>query len=114
MRDMSASMKFIAALVSIFLFWAMLSADSAYAGGGSQLQKEEKNVSTIKNKNLEGTVEVSFKINTDGEVDILNIQSTNPELIDYVVRKLKQIQLEDKNEIVGKTIHYRFVFKKQV
>ena len=76
-------------------------------------QKEEKNVSTINSQKLEGTVEVSFKINETGKVDILNIQSTNPELIDYVVRKLKQIDLNERQDIIGKTIHYRFVFKKQ-
>ena len=67
----------------------------------------------FQNENMEGTVEVSFKIDTQGEVNILNIKSSNPELVDYVVKKLKKIKLEQSDESVGQTIKYRFVFKKQ-
>lgn len=67
----------------------------------------------FQDQNMEGTVEVSFKINTEGQVNILNIKSSNPDLIDYVVKKLKKIKLEKSDDSVGQTIKYRFVFKKQ-
>ena len=63
---------------------------------------------------MHGTVEVSFTINEEGTVKVLNIQSTNPDLVDYVLQKLKKIKLSEDDESVGKTIKYRFVFKKQV
>jgi len=62
---------------------------------------------------MHGTVEVSFMINEEGTVKVLNIQSTNPDLVDYVLKKLKKIKLAEDDESVGKTIKYRFVFKKQ-
>jgi hypothetical protein len=63
--------------------------------------------------NLDGVVEVSFKIDNVGKVQILNINSTSPQLADYVIKKLGKIQLEQGNSQVGKVIRYRFVFKKQ-
>jgi len=63
--------------------------------------------------NLDGVVEVSFKIDNLGKVQILNINSTSPQLSDYVIKKLGKIQLEEGNTQVGKVIKYRFVFKKQ-
>jgi len=62
---------------------------------------------------LEGTVEVAFKIDTQGRVNILNINASNPMLIDYVVKKLSKIQLDQGSSQSGKVIKYRFVFKKQ-
>jgi hypothetical protein len=64
-------------------------------------------------KNLDGVVEVSFKIDGSGKVQILNIVSTSPQLSDYVIKKLDKIQLDQNNTQIGKVIKYRFVFKKQ-
>jgi len=64
-------------------------------------------------EDMEGTVEVSFRINNEGKVNILNIKSSNPDLVDYVVKKLKKIQLDQTDQNIGQTIKYRFVFKKQ-
>jgi hypothetical protein len=64
-------------------------------------------------KNLDGVVEVSFKIDGSGKVQILNIVSTSPQLSDYVIKKLDKIQLDQNNTEIGKVIKYRFVFKKQ-
>lgn len=63
--------------------------------------------------NLDGIVEVSFKIDNEGKVQILNINSTSPQLADYVIKKLGKVQLEQGSSQIGKVIKYRFVFKKQ-
>lgn len=63
--------------------------------------------------NLDGVVEVSFKIDNLGKVQILNINSTSPQLSDYVIKKLGKIQLDEGTSQLGKVIKYRFVFKKQ-
>jgi outer membrane biosynthesis protein TonB len=95
---------------------------SAFAAGptGSTVNEEIKKYidkhmvyPVFQNQNMEGTVEVSFRINNDGKLNILNIKSSNPDLIDYVVKKLKKIQLDKADENTGQTIKYRFVFKKQ-
>ncbi|MBX7051037.1 MAG: hypothetical protein K1X54_03280 [Flavobacteriales bacterium] len=73
----------------------------------------EKNDAEEQEPNLDGVVEVSFKIDQMGKVQILNINSTSPQLSEYVIKKLSKIQLEEGNSQVGKVIKYRFVFKKQ-
>ena len=65
-------------------------------------------------KHLEGTVEVSFKIDMNGKLDIVSINATDPKLGEYVINKLKKIKLEKGDPQIGQVIKYRFVFKKQV
>ncbi len=67
----------------------------------------------VKETHAAGTVEVSFRIDEKGEVEIVNINSNNPELIDYVIKKLQKIKLDPSYKGIGKTIKYRFQFKKQ-
>jgi hypothetical protein len=62
---------------------------------------------------LKGTAEVSFRIDPSGKVEILSIQATNQQLIDYVIKKLNKIQLDKGDPQIGQIIKYRFVFKKQ-
>lgn len=62
---------------------------------------------------FQGTVEVSFKIEKDGTINIVNINANNPELIEYVIAKLGKIQLDPAYRDIGKTIKYRFKFKKE-
>lgn len=66
-----------------------------------------------KEPNLDGVVEVSFKIDAAGKVQIVNLNSTSPQLSDYVMKKLSRIQLDQGGGEAGKVIKYRFVFKKQ-
>lgn len=63
--------------------------------------------------NMDGVVEVSFKIDGEGKAEILQINASSPKLADYVIQKLAKIQLEQTNDQTGKVIKYRFVFKKQ-
>lgn len=73
----------------------------------------EKKPAADQGPNLDGVVEVSFKIDDLGKVQILNINSTSPQLSDYVIKKLGKIQLDEGTTKLGKVIKYRFVFKKQ-
>ena len=63
--------------------------------------------------NMDGLVEVSFKIDAAGKIQIVHINSTSPQLTEYVVKKLSRIKLDDNTGSNGKVITYRFVFKKQ-
>ena len=62
---------------------------------------------------MDGVVEVSFKIDNEGKVQIINMNSTSPQLAEYVIKKLNKIQLQQGDSQVGKIIRYKFVFKKQ-
>ena len=69
----------------IYLFLATASLGSPF------LLHAQKEPQVVKSKELEGTVEVSFKIDGAGKVEILNINATSPQLADYVIKKLKKI-----------------------
>jgi plastocyanin domain-containing protein len=76
-------------------------------------QKENTKEEEQDEPNMDGVVEVSFKIDNEGKVQILNMNSTSPQLAEYVIKKLNKIQLQQGDSQVGKIIRYRFVFKKQ-
>lgn len=62
---------------------------------------------------LRGKVEVSFRIDDEGEVEIININSDNPELINYVVKRLKKIKLDPEVYHTGQVIKYKFDFNQE-
>lgn len=110
------------------LFLMLIAAQPSYASMGSGDDRETSTMVSASLKRMidkhmvfpvfqpeemHGTVEISFKIDDEGKVKILNVQSSNPDLVDYVVKKLKKIQLDKQDENIGKTVKYRFVFKKQ-
>ncbi len=104
--------------ISMILTLLFGATDLAYSGQPDKPQKEKESKETAKSNdqpepNLDGVVEVSFKIDQVGKVQILNINSTSPQLSEYVIMKLGKIQLEKGNSQIGKVIKYRFVFKKQ-
>jgi hypothetical protein len=80
----------------------------------SLFAQSAKSVQEESIKHLEGTVEVSFKIDMNGKLDIVSINATDPKLGEYVINKLKKIKLEKGDPQIGQVIKYRFVFKKQV
>jgi hypothetical protein len=63
--------------------------------------------------NLDGLVEVSFRVDNTGRIQIVHINSTSTQLTEYVVKKLTKIKLNTESGSEGKVITYRFVFKKQ-
>jgi len=63
--------------------------------------------------NTDGFVEVSLKIDRDGRIEVISIQSSNEQLADYVLKKLAQTKLSPGSSEPGKVVKYRFVFKKQ-
>jgi hypothetical protein len=79
----------------------------------TKAQKEQPQTNQVIKSELEGTVEVSFKIDNGGKVQILEMNATSQALADYVIKKLNKIQLEKSDYNSGQIIKYRFVFKKQ-
>jgi hypothetical protein len=64
----------------------------------------------IENK-LTGFVVAELKVNDDGSIVIESINSTQPELSDYVIGKLEQAKVEKPQELSGKSYYYRFDFE---
>ncbi|MEN9348895.1 MAG: hypothetical protein RLZZ77_2406 [Bacteroidota bacterium] len=93
----------------VFCIFMALSV-STMALNVSSDQRPPKEITT---KDLDGTVEVSFRIDGSGKVEIISINATSPQLADYVIKKLSKIQLQKGDPQIGQVIKYRFVFKKQ-
>ncbi len=99
----------------VFLTGNMLAAKEL-AKSYYHLGKQKENTSTKPTDpepNVNGVVEVSFKIDNTGKVQVVSMNATSPQLAEYVMQKLNKIQLQQVSAELGKIIHYRFVFKKQ-
>lgn len=93
----------------IFCILLALSASAAEA----KVREDQRPPKEVREKDLDGTVEVSFRIDGSGKVEIISINATSPQLADYVIKKLNKIQLQKGDPQIGQVIKYRFVFKKQ-
>jgi hypothetical protein len=60
---------------------------------------------------MTGEVYVSFVVDKEGRVEVLDCSSTNPLLKDYVMRKLARIDIGDNPEGMWKTTHMRISFR---
>jgi len=60
---------------------------------------------------LNAKVHVEFSVNSKGEIIIDEINSTNSEINDYVITKLKELKVEKGNEVIGKSYVYNFSFE---
>jgi outer membrane biosynthesis protein TonB len=60
---------------------------------------------------FDGTVDVSFVIDKEGKVEVLNITATNDALRSYVLRKLGKVDIGENPSGTWKTSHVRFVFR---
>jgi len=102
---------------SFKMLLAIMASTTNFFGFAYYSIQEPKTVQTpsdfSQQPNMEGVVEVSFRIDSQGKAEILQINATSPKLADYVIKKLAKIQLEKTNNQSGKVNKYRFVFKKQ-
>ncbi len=64
-------------------------------------------------KNMIGEVFVSFVIDQEGRVEVMECLSENESLKAYVLRKLSRIDIGDNPEGVWKTTHMHIVFKRE-
>ncbi len=81
----------------------------------------ERNLDRALNKHLSfpvlakadmtGEVFVSFVIDKEGKVEVLEISSTNQELKEHVMRKLARIDIGENPDGIWKTTHMRITFK---
>jgi len=58
-----------------------------------------------------GTVEVRFVVNTEGRLVVTEAISENQELCDYVLAKLRRVQVGPNPSGLWKTSHVRFTFR---
>jgi hypothetical protein len=61
-----------------------------------------------------GTVDVTFFVNPEGRLNIIEINSDNDRLRKYVFEKLEKIELTPRTDETPEFHRYRFNFKKEV
>jgi hypothetical protein len=64
-----------------------------------------------RNRHMTGEVSVSFVVNAEGRIEVIECTSDNTPLKEYVLRKLSQIDIGDNKAGIWKTTHMRFVFR---
>lgn len=60
---------------------------------------------------MTGEVFVSFVVNTEGKLVVIDCTSANKHLRDYVLRRLERVDIGDNPNGVWKTTRMRFVFR---
>jgi hypothetical protein len=100
-------------LFILVLATAGLSIGTPFGALAQRPSPQPQGKQTVVRSEMEGTVEVSFKIDGTGRVKILEMNATSQALADYVIKKLSKIQLSEEDYADGQVIKYRFVFKKQ-
>jgi hypothetical protein len=62
------------------------------------------------NANMNGEVTVTFVIDIQGKVEVIDARSTNVRLRSYVLNKLAKVDIGDNPNGTWKTTHMKFVF----
>ena len=62
-------------------------------------------------KDMTGEVFVSFVVNTEGKLVVIDCTSANEQLRDYVMHRLERVDIGDNPNGVWKTTRMRFVFR---
>jgi hypothetical protein len=63
---------------------------------------------------MDGEVLVSFVIDTEGKVKVINARSANTNLCEYVLRMLAKVDIGDNPDGLWRTTHMRFKFRPEV
>lgn len=67
----------------------------------------------LSNVDMYGSVSVIFDVNKEGRLDVKNIITDNPNLVDFVERRLDKIILPLDDESIGTTQDVTLNFKKE-
>jgi hypothetical protein len=110
MNNLKTLLAAIVILSSSFIF-------KSYAGSGVEIEnKLEQTVKFAKGslaleKNHTEFVKVSFRINEEGKLHILQMNYSNENIKTQLLSKLAKITIEDSHDI-NEVYNYNFVFKK--
>lgn len=80
---------------------------------GKKVRKKVSNKMDFPKNALEGIVGTQFKVTNDGTLLVLDIHSTNNELIEFVKKELDSIQLNMDKIDTLRVFNMDFIFKKE-
>jgi hypothetical protein len=95
--------------VFLITFLALVSMTISYAGNGTginkTISKQLKVPQQLKNKKLNENVNVQFKINNNGTIILLDVNTSNKELKKYVEAEFPKLDLKNESTKV-ETIYF--------
>ena len=102
-------------LVTIAIIFSLLISNVYAAGGGNNLNDQIKETVKLEslhiNKNTTEFVRVSFKINADGHVEILEMNYSNEAIKNQLIQQLKKMTIYGSIDI-QEVYNYKFSFIK--
>lgn len=101
-------------IILAILFISVCAYSNAGRGENKFKNRIEKHIlypESLRNQKINAKVFVVFSINTKGEIVIDEINSTNKEIHQYVIEKLKEFKVEKGSEVIGKSYTYNFSFE---
>jgi len=108
-------------IAALFILFGAHAADPVRMKAPAKRTTLERNLDRALNRHLSfplgakedmtGEVYVSFVIDKEGRIEVLDCQTDNPQLKDYVLRKLARIDIGDNPDGVWRTTHMRIRFR---
>ncbi len=112
-------MKKFFTILSLSLFLVCLCTSEGQAQNKINASKLDKKINSymsfplLSQEDMIGEVSVSFTVNPKGKIDVLRIDSSNPHLIPYVMKRLNLIVLPKDDRMIGSIQNYLINFKNE-
>lgn len=108
-------------IATVFTLGQAIAAEPVKINGSLSRSSQERMLDRALNRHLSfplfekgdmtGEVYVSFVIDTEGKVAVLECNSSNPRLKDYVMRKLAKVDIGDNPDGIWKRTHMKISFR---
>jgi hypothetical protein len=108
------------------LFSILILASFAICISTSQAQAQDPSSSKLNKKinnsiaypllaeqNMDGEVAVTVSVSSKGKLDVVKIDSSNPNLIPYVIKRLKRIEVPLNDKTIGSNQTYLLNFRSE-
>lgn len=116
---------FLITLAAVFMFGHVRAAEPLPVAAPAPSVDKERELERQINKyvtyplmerahRMDGEVLVSFVIDTEGKVKVINALSANTVLCEYVLRMLAKVDIGDNPDGLWRTTHMRFSFRPEV
>ena len=99
-------------LIGLFLSLSAFAVANSSIGEGSELKKEIKRTINYpefaKKTKLHGVVMVHFVVNSDGSIEVKEINASDSDLGEYVKGQLERIEMIERNSEGAHFVKFRF------
>lgn len=111
-------MKNLFSILILAIFSISFTANQVHAQDPS-ISKLDKKINNsiayplLAHQNMDGEVAVTFSVSSKGKLDVIKIDSSNPNLIPYVINQLKKIDVPLNDRTIGTMQTYLLNFRSE-